>query len=157
MSQWNKRSSKFLWYNTFSLILQLDLTFTTLGLGLTPDVCLFYSCLKFRAPIFHPIIGTIEARTLKMVIFIHVLAQKCIWPTNDDDIEKQRYAIWPLLLMCASKYQKCSKVCNNMMFLSHQHLRSHKFVGRPSGGQSQREAFCLQEKQKCVSFWGDSV
>ena len=134
------------------MILQLELTFTTLGLGLTPDVCLFYSCLKFRGPIFHPIIGTIEARTLIMVIFIYVLAQKFIWPTNDDDIEKQRYAIWPLLLMCASKYQKCSKVCNNMMFLSHQHLRSQDIVG-----QSQREAFCLQEKRKCVSFWGDSV
>ena len=39
------------------------------------------------------------------------------------------------------------------MFLSHQQY----IAGQPSGGQGQREAFCLQEKRKCVSFWGDSV
>ena len=59
-------------------ILQLDLTFTTLDLGLIPDVCLFLLLLKIQGAYFHPVIGIIEARTLKMVILIYVFAQKCI-------------------------------------------------------------------------------
>ena len=48
-----------------------------------------------------------------------------------------------------SKENNVLDVINNMC--------SHNIVSQPSGGQSQREAFCLQEKPKCVSFGGDSV